>query len=181
MLYKLQTPTAKKWRKKKQGKKKHCFWNMKNWLLFSCVFHRLLANWSKSAHTAKMNMLLFSPDYTCHFCTFQLWGAESESVFCKLWTVQTRINMKWAEVQLDQQNDVRPVKTQISLCIRTVWYEYSLCTQCGAKAQTFLRVDNEDSDQTGRMRRLIWVFTGRTSFCFVLSCSSSKMMFVKLY
>ena len=29
-------------------------------------------------------------------------------------------------------------------------------------SQKFLHADNEDSDQTARMRRLIWVFVGRT-------------------
>ena len=55
---------------------------------------------------------------------------------------------------------VRPVKTQISLGIRLVWAESSLCTQWVANDPSFLHADSEDSDQTGRMPRLIWVFTG---------------------
>ena len=55
---------------------------------------------------------------------------------------------------------VRPGKTQISLGICPVWSESSLCTQWVAKDPSFLYVDNKDSDQTGRMPRLIWVFTG---------------------
>ena len=31
-----------------------------------------------------------------------------------------------------------------------------------AKDATFFYVGNEDSEQTARMRRLIWVFVGRT-------------------
>ena len=57
---------------------------------------------------------------------------------------------------------VRPVKTQISLGIRPVWSESSLCAQWVAKDLSFLHADSEDSDQTGRMPRLIWVFAGRT-------------------
>ena len=57
---------------------------------------------------------------------------------------------------------VRPAKTQISLGIRPVWSESSLCTEWVAKDPSFLHADNEDSDQTGRMPRLIWVFAGRT-------------------
>ena len=34
-------------------------------------------------------------------------------------------------------------------------------------------VHSEDSDQTGRMPRLIWVFTGRTLILLVLSCCGS--------
>ena len=57
---------------------------------------------------------------------------------------------------------VRPAKTQISLGIRPVWSESSLCTQWVAKGPSFLHADSEDTDQTGRMPRLIWVFAGRT-------------------
>ena len=57
---------------------------------------------------------------------------------------------------------VRPAKTQISLGIRPVWSESSLCAQRVPKDPKFLHADSEDSDQTGRMPRLIWVFAGRT-------------------
>ena len=53
-------------------------------------------------------------------------------------------------------------KTQISLGIRPVWSESSLCTKSVAKDQSFLHADSEDSDQTWQMARLIWVFAGRT-------------------
>ena len=57
---------------------------------------------------------------------------------------------------------VLPAKTQISLGIRPVWSESSLCAQWAAKDPSFLRADSEDSDQPGRMPRLIWVIAGRT-------------------
>ena len=57
---------------------------------------------------------------------------------------------------------VRPAKTQLNLGIRPVWSESSLCAQRVAKDPSFLHADNEDSAQTWRMPRLIWVFTGRT-------------------
>ena len=38
----------------------------------------------------------------------------------------------------------------------------SSCAQWVAKDPSFLHADSEDSDQTGRMPRLIWVFSGRT-------------------
>ena len=57
---------------------------------------------------------------------------------------------------------VCPAKTQISLGIRPDWSEASLCAQWVAKDQRFLHADSEDSDQTGQMLRLIWVFAGRT-------------------
>ena len=42
---------------------------------------------------------------------------------------------------------VRPAKTQISLGIRAVWSESSLCVQLTAKDPSFLHVDSEESDQ----------------------------------
>ena len=68
---------------------------------------------------------------------------------------------------------VHPAKTQISLGIRPVWSESSLCTQWVAKDPSFLHADSKDSDQTGWMPRLIWVFAGRTVTLLVLSCHSS--------
>ena len=58
-----------------------------------------------------------------------------------------------------------PATPQISLGIRPVWSESSLCAQWVGKDSSFLHADSEDSDQTGRMSRLIWVFDGHTWFC----------------
>ena len=48
----------------------------------------------------------------------------------------------------DKTNNVavRPTKTQISLGIRTVWSESSLCAQWVAKGPSFLHADSKDSD-----------------------------------
>ena len=56
---------------------------------------------------------------------------------------------------------VRPAKTQISLVIHPVWSEPSLSAwrKLGSLATHWAH--SEDSDQTGRMPRLIWVFAGR--------------------
>ena len=70
---------------------------------------------------------------------------------------------------------VRPAKTQISQGIRPVWSEFSLCTYWVAKDPSFLHADNKDSDQTGQMPRLIWVFAGRSIILLVLSCRSSNL------
>ena len=68
---------------------------------------------------------------------------------------------------------MRPAKTQISLGIHPVWSESSLSTQWVAQDPSFLHADSEDSDQTGRMPRLIWVFAGRTTTLLVLSWGGS--------
>ena len=57
---------------------------------------------------------------------------------------------------------LRPAKTLISLGIRPVWSEFSLWALWVAKDPSFLHADNEDSDQTRQMPKLIWVFAGRT-------------------
>ena len=68
---------------------------------------------------------------------------------------------------------VRPAKIQISLGILPVWSESLLCARWVAKDPRFLHADSEDSDQTGQMPRLIWVFAGCTLILLVLSCHGS--------
>ena len=69
---------------------------------------------------------------------------------------------------------VRQAKTQISLGIRPDWSMSSPCAQWVAKDPRFLHADSEDSDQTGRMSRLIWVFAGRTCHFVCLSWGGSN-------
>ena len=73
-----------------------------------------------------------------------------------------------------QEGHMRPAKIQISLRIRTGWPESSLgAFSWIAEEIKFLHADNEDSDQTARMRRLIWVFVGRT-------CQKVRFLTVRL-
>ena len=78
----------------------------------------------------------------------------------------------WFEPPHDKTNKmtVCPGKTQISLGIRPVWSESSLSAwrKLGSLATQWAH--REDSDQTGRMHRLIWVFAGHTLILLVLSC-----------
>ena len=71
--------------------------------------------------------------------------------------------------------DVRPAKTQISLGIRPVWSESSLSAwrKLGSLATHWEH--SKDSDQTGRMPRLVWVFAERTFILLVLSWGGSYM------
>ena len=71
---------------------------------------------------------------------------------------------------------VRQAKTQISLGMRPVWSESSLCAHWLAKDPSFLHMDIEDSDQTEQMPRLIWVFTGCTVILLVLSWGGSNVV-----
>ena len=64
---------------------------------------------------------------------------------------------------------VRPAKTQISLGIRPVWSESSLSAWRKLESLGTHWAHSEDSDQTGRMPKLIWVFAWRTVILLVLS------------
>ena len=65
---------------------------------------------------------------------------------------------------------VRPAKTRISLGICPVWSESLLSAWRKLWSLATHWVHSEDSDQTGRMPRLIWVFAGCSHFVsFVMS------------
>ena len=66
---------------------------------------------------------------------------------------QRRLRSAWASAQSDQ-----------SLRCAPNWV---------AKDPRFLHADSEDTDQTGRMPRLIWVFAGRTLSLLVFTCRGS--------
>ena len=76
---------------------------------------------------------------------------------------------------------VRPARTQINLGIRLVWSESSLPAwrKLGSLATHW--VHSEDSDQTGQMPRLIWVFAVRTHILLVLSCRGSNCLFMAFH
>ena len=57
---------------------------------------------------------------------------------------------------------VCPVKTQISLGIHPVWSESSLAAWRKLRSLATHKAHSEDSDQSGQLPRLIWVFPGRT-------------------
>ena len=68
---------------------------------------------------------------------------------------------------------VHPAKTQISLDIHPIWSESLLSAWRKLRSLATHWVHSEDSDQTGRMPRLIWVFAGRTVILLVLSWGGS--------
>ena len=75
-----------------------------------------------------------------------------------------------------------PTNIQISLCIRAVWSESSLCVFWIAKDAKLLHGVNKISDQTARMRRLIWVFAGhKCQNRYVFSCCCSCVNCMKCY
>ena len=58
------------------------------------------------------------------------------------------------------------------------WSESSLSAWRNLGPLAIHWAHSEDSDQTGRMPRLIWVFAGRTLILLVLSCRGSFRIYV---
>ena len=69
-------------------------------------------------------------------------------------------------------------KAKISLGICPVWSEASLCALMIAKDLSFPHVGSKDSDQTGRMSRLIWVFALRT--CHFVGLVARRLKYNKM-
>ena len=75
---------------------------------------------------------------------------------------------------------VRPAKTLISLGIHPVWSETSLSAWRKLGSSVTHWAHSKDSDQTGWMPRLIWVFAGRTVILLVLSWGGSNLKHTKV-
>ena len=84
----------------------------------------------------------------------------------------------WNEPRHEKTNklSVCPAKTQMSLGIRPVWSESSLSAWGNLWSLAVHWTHSDDSDQTGRMPRLIWVFAGCTLILLVLSCRGSLLI-----
>ena len=97
--------------------------------------------------------------------------------FTKLVEQYTKVRKYESRHDKTNKMSVRPAKTQISLGICPVWSESSLSAwrKLGSLATHWGH--SEDSDQTGRMPRLIWVLAGCTLILLVLSCCGSYKKF----
>ena len=91
--------------------------------------------------------------HVMHICT-EYYLVSSPGIKIKV-VYKRNNNNNMSHDMTNQQNECAPAKTQISLGIRPDCSESSLCTQWVAKDPSFLHADSEDSDQTGRMPRLI--------------------------
>ena len=101
-----------------------------------------------------------------------LWHQRCTSTRLKLCQSLSRLT----ELPHDKTNkmSVCPAKTHISLGIRPVWSEPLLSAWRKLGSLPTHWVCSEDSDQSGRMPRLIWLFAMRTLILLVLSCHGSN-------
>ena len=134
-----------------------------------CIELRLKPKDSKNINRSPHWQLM----YVCllyHFPSFPKFVTQS------LWTLLrfARLKIEPRHVKTNKVN-VCPAKTQISLGIRPVWSESSLSAWAKLGPLATHWAHSEDSDQTGRMPRLIWVFAGRTVTLLVLSCRGSNV------
>ena len=72
---------------------------------------------------------------------------------------------------------MRRAKTHISLGVPSVWSESLLFEWTNPRSLATHWALSEDSEQTGRMPRLIWVFAGRTLIVLVVSCRGSNFYY----
>ena len=81
---------------------------------------------------------------------------------------------KWATTWQNQQNECAPSEDSDKPEHPPVWSESSLSAWRNLGSLATHWAHSEDSDQTGRMPRLIWVFVGLTLILLVLSCRGSN-------
>ena len=100
---------------------------------------------------SKWDLSLCTLDLQTGALPIALWRAAYLFWKCIIWNEPA----KW---------QVHPEKTQISLRISSVWSEslISVWRKLGSSATHW--VHSKDSDQTGWMPGLIWVFTGHTCY-----------------
>ena len=95
--------------------------------------------------------------------------------FCKM-SLKVRKRTFW---------HMRPANSQISLRMLAVWSESSLSAWRNVAFLVIQKAPSEDSGQTARMRRLIWIFAGRTfpklSFLRVILKWSTNFLFLFLF
>ena len=95
---------------------------------------------------------------------------DKPSRFPSYWHVQGNVSRLMTK---PSKWHVCPAKTQINLDIRPVWSESSLSARRKLMSLATHWAHTDDSDQTGRMSRLSWVFARHTVILLVLSLGGS--------
>ena len=95
---------------------------------------------------------------------------ESFSKVSKMWITNKKLSCCMTK---PRKWHVRPAKTRISLGIHPVWSESTLSAWRNHGSLATHWVHSKDSDQTGKMPRLIWIIAG-PQILFVLLCGGSN-------
>ena len=130
--------------------------------------------WCTTMPKRKEKGTFFSKDRTYHKvvidirdCCFELLKKTFDSN-----GLNYKLKQIWATTWQNQQNQCAPSEDSDQHG-RPGWSESSLSAWRKLGSLATHLAHSEDSDQTGRMPRLIWVFTGRTLTLLVLSCRGS--------
>ena len=98
---------------------------------------------------------------------FNMTCCSRKCLWCIKWITAF---LRWAATWQNQQNECVPIEdSDHPPRLTRVFVVRSMV----AKDPSFLYADSEDSDQTGRIPRLIWDFVGRILILLVLSCRGS--------
>ena len=143
--------------------------------LYSSGQRRLWSDWADAQADLSLRLLVLSRCGSIYYI-------DDNNQFCShlfkvqrhLWYVHdlsrlVRKPTNWHE---------RQAKTQISLGICPVWSESLLSAWRKLMSLATHWAHSEDSDETGRMPRLIWDFAGRTVILLVLSWGGSFSLFL---
>ena len=127
----------------------------------------LRLRWAKDS--TKMSHLMrlwyFSSSVISFFkraCAAIEWGLMSD-----VWSDLSSTSILYVCEQRRLWRDRADVQARLSILWLPMWEVQSLATHWA---------HSEDSDQTGRIPRLIWVFAGRTVTLLVLSCRGSNAL-----
>ena len=130
--------------------------------LSSCGQRRLWSDWANAQADLRWAHMLFC--WFCHALVIMLFVGLFSYVEDHVSHDASRHAVGYAH----------PAKIQINMLIRAVGSESSQGAFWIDKNAKFLHAVNEDSNQTARMRRLIWVFVGGT--CRKVRFLTSRLM-----
>ena len=118
----------------------------------------IIISWVGSNHSVQMAPTRRKTDNDIH--TYKIYKQVNRKTTSSLFpqgviTVLKLTSQKWYQYVKQDTNEPSQDKTNTMA-------EFSVCAQRVSKDPSFLHSDSEDSDKTGRILRLIWIFAGCT-------------------
>ena len=101
---------------------------------------------------------------------------------CESWTLTAEIERRMQALEMRCYRRLLNISYEDHVTNKEVRNRIQNATGWVAENPMFLHADSEDSDQTGQMPRLIWVFAGHKVILLVLSWGSSTyLMYFKIF